>query len=174
MLARACGQRRGVSGPADLLDQAQTVKREIIQGLAPAEEWATHPMYFDPNQVAGFIEMKLFIVAVACLLLATLAGACSEPSDEQVEAKYYELVGRINPLLEAIVASRLSVECLGDAGFFDLELSQRLTPENLSAIGNREAMAEMKRIQKGLDKTEAALKDFGCIDGNGARQRHRT
>ena len=64
------------------------------------------------------------------------------------------------------MASRLSVECLGDAGFFDLELSQRLTPENLSAIGNREAMAEMKRIQKGLDKTEAALKDFGCIDGN--------
>ena len=42
--------------PEYLGNSYDIVKREIIHGLAPAEEWATHPMYLDPNQVAGFVD----------------------------------------------------------------------------------------------------------------------
>ena len=37
-------------------DSYDLVKRDIIHGLALAEEWAAHPMYFDPIPVAGFVD----------------------------------------------------------------------------------------------------------------------
>ena len=36
-------------------DSYDLVKRDIIHRLAPAKEWATHPMYFSPKPVAGFV-----------------------------------------------------------------------------------------------------------------------
>ena len=41
--------------PEFLGDSYDFVKKDIICWLAPAEEWATHPMYFRPDPVEGFV-----------------------------------------------------------------------------------------------------------------------
>ena len=37
-------------------DSYDFVKKEIINGLAPAEDWAVHPMYFSEDPTEGFVE----------------------------------------------------------------------------------------------------------------------
>ena len=42
--------------PEKFGDSYDFVKRTLIHGLAAANEWETHPMYFDPCPEQGFVE----------------------------------------------------------------------------------------------------------------------
>ena len=48
-------------------DSYDLVKREIIHGLAPTNEWATHPMYFDFDQAPeqGFVDRYAQFLGIA-------------------------------------------------------------------------------------------------------------
>ena len=51
--------------PEKFGDSYDFVKRDIIHWLAPAGEWATHPMYFGPRPVAGFVDRHAEFLGIA-------------------------------------------------------------------------------------------------------------
>ena len=68
-------------------DSYDLVKREIIHGLATAEKWAVHPMYFnfdpepDPNfidEYAEFLGIELAVRDTARDDLVDVSTACQQ------------------------------------------------------------------------------------------------
>ncbi len=46
-------------------DSYDFVKRDLIHWLAPAEEWATHPMYFDEEPEPDFVAIHAAFLGIA-------------------------------------------------------------------------------------------------------------
>ena len=106
--------------------------------------------------------MKLLLITVGCLLAASIAIACGDPSDEELEAKAYEIFGRATPLmLGAAFSSGEECQKISD----DFEFSEALEEDSRSQMSNREAMAELEKMEKQLDEFEGELREAGCIDG---------
>ena len=98
------------------------------------------------------------------MLAASLAVACAAPSDEEVEAKAYELAGMAMPLMLAAGFSS-DEEC--QKIFVTFEEGQGFDEDSRSQMSNREAMAELKKMDKKVAEFEDELRDAGCIDGSG-------
>ena len=107
--------------------------------------------------------MKLIVITVGCLLAASIAIACAGPSDEEIKAKAYEVLGRATPLMLA-AGFNFDEEC--QKIFNSLELGEALDEDSRSQMSNSEAMAELEKMEKELDEFEAQLLEAECIDGN--------
>ena len=106
--------------------------------------------------------MKLLLITVGCLLAASSAIACAGPSDEEVEAKGYEVLGRATPLmLGAAFSSGEECQKISD----DFEFGEALEEDSRNQMSNREAMAELEKVEKQLDEFEDELREADCIDG---------
>ena len=105
--------------------------------------------------------MRLFIIALTFLMLGS-AIACGGPSDEEVEAKAYEVIGRATPLMLA-AAFNFEPECQQIVENF--ELGEALDEDARSELSNSVAMAELEKMEKELDQFEADLRDAECIEG---------
>ena len=107
--------------------------------------------------------MRLFIIPVACVLAMSLASACgSGPSDEEVEAKAYEVIGRATPL---ILSAGLNFEPECQRIFETFEPGAAIDDDARGEMSNSEAMAELEKMEKEIDDFEAELRDAGCIEG---------
>jgi hypothetical protein len=106
--------------------------------------------------------MKLLVITVACVLALSAAIACGGPSDEEVEAKAYEIVGRATPLMLA-AAFNFEPECQRIVESF--EPGAALDEDSRDEMSNSEAMAELEKMEKELDDFEADLREAECIDG---------
>ena len=106
--------------------------------------------------------MKLIVITVGCLLAASIAIACGGPSDEEVEAKGYEVFGRAMPLMLA-AGFNFDEEC--QKIFNDFELAEALDEDSKSQMSNGEVMAELEKVEKQVDEFEAQLIEAECIDG---------
>ena len=106
--------------------------------------------------------MKLIIITLGCLLAVSIAIACGGPSDEEVEAKAYEVFARATPLLLA-AGFNFDEQCQKIVN--DFELSDALDEDGESDLSNSEAMAELVKMEKQVDEFEAQLIEAECVDG---------
>ncbi len=108
--------------------------------------------------------MRLLAIAMGCLLAVSLVIACGGgPSDEEVEAKGYEIAGRAIPLMmEAGFSS--DPECQDIFNRFESDLD--LDEDAADQMSNREIMSELKKAEKQLDDFEDELREAQCVNGN--------
>ena len=106
--------------------------------------------------------MKLIVITVSCLMAASIAIGCGGPSDEEVQAKAYEVWGRATPMMLA-AAFNFNEECQKIVNSFDL--GEALDEDSKSQMSNGEVMAELEKVEKQVDEFEAQLIEAECIDG---------
>ncbi len=107
--------------------------------------------------------MRIGLISAACVVTLVLAISCGGgPSDEEVEAKAYEVIGRATPL---ILSAGLNFEPECQRIFEAFEPGAAIDDDARGQMSNREAMAELEKMEKELDDFEAELRDAGCIEG---------